>query len=56
MRLTLLSAVIITASLTACSASQTPVSPAKLTADASGSAAAGRCTVVRGGFTAGISG
>lgn len=34
MRLTLLSAVIITASLTACSASQTPVSPAKLTADA----------------------
>ena len=38
MRLTLLSAVIITASLTACSA------------------AAGRSTVVRGGFTAGISG
>lgn len=34
MRLTLLSAVIITASLTACSASQTPVLPAKLLADA----------------------
>lgn len=33
MRLTLLSAVIMTASLTACSASQPPVLPAKLTAD-----------------------